>query len=138
MSLVKNTDGHSIIQDLRESICDDDVILIQAESFSIFAFDQLKERIEKAKEIKILITDENIKDFFDEDFDIPASKRLESANIALQIIERIGVLCACLVVVVLSHILGVAEIYKLVVHRRTYQTDAIVEVLALHGLETQV
>ena len=87
MSLVKNTDGHSIIQDLRESICDDDVILIQAESFSIFAFDQLKERIEKAKEIKILITDENIRDFFDEDFDIPASKRLESANIALQIIE---------------------------------------------------
>lgn len=87
MSSVKNTDDHSIIQDLRESICDDDSILIQAESFSIFAFDILKEQIGKAKEIKLLISDENIKDFFDEDFDIHASKRLESANIALQLIE---------------------------------------------------
>ncbi len=87
MSSVKNTDDYSIIQDLRENICEDDFILIESESFSIFAFDQLKEQIGNVKEIKILISDENIKDFFDDDFDISASKRLESANIALWVIE---------------------------------------------------
>ncbi len=35
MSSVKNTDDYSIIQDLRENICENDFILIESESLGL-------------------------------------------------------------------------------------------------------
>lgn len=87
METIENTESFSIIKDIEENIIDGDYIYIIAESFSVFLFENLKNQLDKVSEIKILISDESLKSFFDDDFDISLSQRLETTKIVFKFIE---------------------------------------------------
>ena len=57
---------------------------------------------------------------------------------ALEIIEGIRVFCTANVIVVLSHILRIAEIDKLVALGGSHKVDVVCEVLGIHRTEVQV
>ena len=68
---------------------------------------------------------------------IEVSKRLAFLY-ALQIVEGIRIFCTANVIVVLAHILRIAEIDKLVALGGSHKVDVVCEVLGIHRTEVQV
>ena len=79
----------TLINELKSELKKETSLYLMSKSFSIFALNKLKENLKELSEVKLLISNTNLKNFFDDEFELLPEERINLSEIIFSLIEFI-------------------------------------------------